>query len=104
MDKHTREMSKVSEIARRLRWTRTAIGLLRDGEGIPQGAFAEDAGLKVNAYNQYEQGRNRPSLDAALCLVSRYNITLDWIYLGDPSGLRYELANMLNKAKSMDVQ
>jgi transcriptional regulator with XRE-family HTH domain len=39
----------------------------------------------------WESGQRRPSIAKAKPIVDRYGITLDWLYLGSPSGLSYEL-------------
>lgn len=76
-------------VARRLAATRAA---LNEGD---QQKFAEGAGLKQNAYNQYESAKRLISLNAAIKLCDAYHLTLDWIYRGDPSSLPYGLATML---------
>lgn len=73
------------DVGARLVRTRTALGL-------SQSEFAAGANLAVNTYNQYESGKNRPSIDNAILLCEVYGLTLDWIYRGDPSGLKYSLA------------
>ncbi len=70
-------------IAERLRVTRAVFGLA-------QGEFAAKADINANTYNQYEQAVRRPSIEHAIALAERYNITLDWIYRGEPSGLKHE--------------
>lgn len=45
---------------------------------------------------------NRPQLDAALAIVDMYGVTLDWIYLGDPSGLRYELGEAIRALRAVE--
>ncbi len=84
----------------RLRLTRVAIGVLDGGRPIAQGAFAEAAQLQPNTYNQFEQGRRLISVQAALQICDAYGITLDWIYAGDPSGLRYDLATVIREAQA----
>lgn len=37
-------------------------------------------------YNNYEKGF-RPALDGAMQLVAAFNLSLDWIYYGNPAGL-----------------
>ena len=76
------------DVARRLTLTRQAFGM-------NQAEFAEAAGLSQPQYSQFETGKRLLSLKAALNLCSKYNITLDWLYLGDPSGLPYRLADSL---------
>lgn len=79
-------------IGERLRLTRQALGMA-------QNEFSGRAGIAPNTYNQFESGRNRPSIDAAIKLSDTYLVTLDWIYLGDPSGLRYELADAIKSLR-----
>ena len=75
------EGRSMEAIGARLRITREALG-------EAQIAFAERAGIKGNAYNQYEQGKTRPSVDNAHHLCDTYKLTLDWIYRGDIDSLR----------------
>jgi transcriptional regulator with XRE-family HTH domain len=77
-----------SSVAQRLLITRQVVGL-------SQGEFADRAGLAANTYNQYESAKNMPSLESAHRLCDAYFLTLDWIYRGDPSGLRYEMADAI---------
>lgn len=83
-------------IGQRLELTRRAIGMA-------QGEFAERAGISRNTYNQYEQGVNRPQLEAAFKLSDTYRLTLDWIYFGDPSGLRFDLAETIKALRSVSA-
>ena len=78
----------VPKIGERLRITREALGL-------NQAEFARRAGLSRNAYNAYERARERPSLDNAIRLVDAHQLTLDWVYSGDNSGLRSSLADAI---------
>ena len=75
-------------IARRLELTRVAFGL-------SQSEFADKAGIARNTYNQWEKAKGRPQLDGAMALCHTYNITLDWIYFGQMSGLPYQVAQKL---------
>lgn len=74
-----------TDVARRLVLTRTALGL-------DQQEFGTRAGLSQPQYNQFEKGKRRLSLTAALHLCDTYNVTLDWLYRGDPSNLPHRLA------------
>lgn len=74
-----------ADVAYRLELTRQAFGL-------SQKDFAEEAGLKLPRYNQYESGKYLPSVDAAHALRDRYNLTFDWIFCGDMSGIPYKTA------------
>jgi transcriptional regulator with XRE-family HTH domain len=72
-------------IGRRLEVTRSVFGL-------QQNEFCDRAGIAPTTYNQYERGKKRPSIESAIALCETYHLTLDWIYRGDPSGLRYDTA------------
>lgn len=76
-----------NDVARRLRLVRTALG-------IPdQRDFGEAANLEQSLYNRFETGKRLLTLQAAMKLCERYGLTLDYLYLGDPSGLPYKLHN-----------
>lgn len=68
------------------------LALTRHVIGLQQNEFCERAHIATNTYNQYESGKRRPSVENAIQLCDTYGLTLDWIYRGDPSGLRYDLA------------
>jgi transcriptional regulator with XRE-family HTH domain len=74
--------------------------LTRQALGLGQKEFAEKAGLAANTYNQYESGKNIPALDRAHAICDAYQLTLDWVYRGDPSGLRYHLADAIKALRS----
>jgi transcriptional regulator with XRE-family HTH domain len=82
-------------IASRLALTRRALG-------YSQGEFAAQAGMAANTYNQYETGTNRPSLDNALKLCHAYDLSLDWIYRGDPAALRVKVASAIRALKNLE--
>lgn len=90
----THEDRSLAAIGRRLLATRTAIGL-------NQRQFAQRAKVAPNTYNQWERGSSRPRLDEAIRLVDEYDITLDWIYLGDQRRLAYELIDALRQSGSI---
>lgn len=77
-------------------FAKAAIGqrltLTRQALGLNQTVFAERAGILRTAYTQYESGEKRPSIQSAIALCDTYDLTLDWIYRGDLSGVRYEIA------------
>ena len=75
--------------------------LTRQALGLGQKEFAEGANLAANTYNQYESGKNIPALDRAHALCDAYQLTLDWVYRGDPSGLRYQLAEAIKALRSV---
>jgi transcriptional regulator with XRE-family HTH domain len=68
------------DIAKRLVALRTSLGL-------NQVAFAALVEISQPAMNNYERGIRRPDLDVAVRIHQRTGITLDWLYLGNRSGL-----------------
>lgn len=70
-----------ADVARRLRETRLAL------QYPDQDEFGENAGLEQSRYNRFESGKRVISLQAAMALNKAYGISLDWLYLGNPSGL-----------------
>lgn len=78
----------VEDIARRL-------VTLREALGHKQTAFARLIGVTQSAMNNYEQALRRPQLDVAQRIVARTGVTLDWIYLGNRSGLPAHLHAVL---------
>lgn len=74
--------------------------MLRQVLGLAQYELADRAKIAPNTYNQYENGTRRPSIENAIALCEAFDLTLDWIYRGDPSGLRYQLADALKALKS----
>ena len=75
----------VEAIAGRLERTRLALDLT-------QTEFCARCGIARNTYNQWKQGKNRPELDKAILVCDAFGLTLDWIYLGDPSCLPHQIA------------
>lgn len=80
------------DVGRRLSLTRRALQMQQE-------EWAQDAGLSQPRYNPYETGRRLLTLEAAMLLCNRYNLTLDWLYRGDPSGLPYKLADAIRKLR-----
>lgn len=76
------------------------LAMLRQVLGLAQYEVAARAGIPPNTYNQYETGVRRPSLENAVALCEAFDLTLDWIYRGDPSGLRYQMADALKAIRS----
>lgn len=52
-----------------------------------QTAFAQLIEVSQPALNNYLQGLRRPEIDVAIKIQAKTGATLDWIYLGDRSGL-----------------
>lgn len=77
-------------VALRLRRTRTAFGM-------QQGEFAAAAHLAVSTYNQYEQGKRLITIENAIVLCDRFDISLDWIYRGEAGGLPLQVWKMIQQ-------
>lgn len=77
-----------NDTARRLALSRIALG-------GGQAEFGKSAGLSQPRYSAYENGIRPLTLNAAMQLCHRYNLTLDWLYRGDPSGLAVSLHERL---------
>lgn len=60
--------------------------------GKKQVEFASLIGVTQPALNNYLKGLRRPDIDVAISIQTRTGVTLDWIYLGDRSGLPVRLA------------
>ncbi len=75
------------------------LGLTRAVLGLQQNEFCEGAGIAPNTYNQYEKGKKRPSFQNAIRLCEAYDLTLDWIFRGDPSGLLHKHADAIQKLR-----
>lgn len=88
-------------LGKRLALAREALGYGRGKKPGPQGNqsdFATNAGLKPNAYNQWEQGQNFPKVEYLDLLCARYHgLTLDWIYRASYDGMARDLTEMIQK-------
>jgi len=69
---------------------------LRLSERLNQVQIAELLGIAQSAWSQYEKGSRRLTLDVAGDVVDRFGVTLDWLYMGDASGLPMRLAALAN--------
>jgi transcriptional regulator with XRE-family HTH domain len=68
---------------------------LRESRGMNQSAFAAFIGISQPAMNNYERGLRRPELDVAINIQVKTGATLDWVYVGDRSGLPAHLLAVL---------
>ena len=66
----------ISLIARRLR-------VLREAVAENQAEFCRRVGISQTAWNNYERGRARLSINAATKIREALKIPTDWIYYGD---------------------
>lgn len=77
-----------ADIARR-------ISVLMKALGHNQTGFALLLGISQPALNNYLKGLRRPDIDVAITIAQKTSVTLDWIYLGDRSGLPARLLEIL---------
>lgn len=68
---------------------------LSNALGYNQSAFAALVGVTQPAMNNYLRGLRRPDLDVGIQIQLRTGVTLDWLYLGDRSGLPPRLLESL---------
>jgi transcriptional regulator with XRE-family HTH domain len=82
---------EIAEIAERLKLTRLALG-------YTQGFISTLIGSTTSsgqAWENYESGRRRISLNHALALCQKCGLTLDWIYRGNLQSLPPDLAGKI---------
>jgi transcriptional regulator with XRE-family HTH domain len=77
------------EVGARLRLVRRALGL-------PAGRLADEMGVAAPRWSQWENGRHPPDIRAMIRLVRRYRVSLDYLYLGDESGLPRRLLDAIH--------
>ncbi|UWU73054.1 helix-turn-helix domain-containing protein [Bradyrhizobium huanghuaihaiense] len=80
--------SELQLLAERLRRTRESMKL-------KQADWCRFVGIGPQAWNNYERGINRISIDQAIKVCVATGVSLDWIYRGQLSGLPIELATTL---------
>lgn len=83
-----------TEIGDRLR-------LVREALGMSQVDFAARAGIAANTYNQIERGVRLPSVESSIALCEAHDLTLDWIFRGDVSGLKVRLADSIKAMRKL---
>ena len=93
MDHKLLDSRRKDGIAYRLRLTRQVWGL-------QQQEFAQRADINASAYNQYEQAKRKVSLEHAHKLCDTYELSLDWIFRGDPGALRHQTAEAIKALRN----
>jgi transcriptional regulator with XRE-family HTH domain len=72
------------------------LALVRKISNKTQEEFAARAGLKRNTYNQYETGKKDLSVEAATRLCLAYDLTLDYVFHNETSGLRGKMIDAID--------
>lgn len=83
-----REAFDPMEVGKRLR-------LLYESYEMTQGKFADDIGVLRTEMNSWVMGYRRPGIAKMALIMRRYPVTLDWLFLGDPSHLTVEVYRKL---------
>jgi len=71
------------------------IGALMKALGHNQASFAALIGITQPALNNYLKAIRTPDLERAISISSKTGVTLDWLYLGDRSGLPSRMLELL---------
>lgn len=80
-------MSKLSRNNELAAAVGSRIKQLREKEGLPQKAFAEQLQLGRTAISNYEQGRQIPDTMVLMQIARRFGTTLDWILSGQEQSI-----------------
>ncbi len=76
-----------ADIAERLKWHREMVVDMKQQE------YADSIGVKRSALSLWEAGTHRLSLDGALALRNKYQLSLDFMYEGMADALPMTLRN-----------
>lgn len=77
-------------VGRRLKALRMSLGL-----GITE--MAEANNIDATNYGRFEKGKRPLPLAIGKLLAQRYDVTMDWLYLGRWGGLSLDVAERLRK-------
>lgn len=95
MGNKSRSAELKTDVGRRLRVTRLALGMA-------QNEFAARAGIAANTYSMYESGDQLITVENALAMCEAHGLTMDWLYRGIPGDLPHKLATAV--IALLDVQ
>jgi hypothetical protein len=72
---------------------------------MPQAEFATaiDRAITSQRWNNYVSGRNRITVEVAIAMRNKFDLTLDWIYCGDASGLPQRLYRKIEEITAGEV-
>jgi len=91
MAPQTKDRLIMADHARRARATRAAFGHTQYEMCMLMGSIS----VKGQAWDNYESGRRRISIDHAMTLCKNLGLTMDWFYFGDLKGLPADVARKL---------
>lgn len=69
-------MSKIEAIVSRIKQ-------LREKNRLSQKEFGEIIGFSQGNIGNWERGRSRPSIKAIIAIVKKFNVSSDWLLLGE---------------------
>jgi transcriptional regulator with XRE-family HTH domain len=90
MVKPSRPTDVVRQIGIRLR-------AVREVEGLTQEAFARAIGVTETALGNWERGDRVADVLAMVRVLSRFGVTLEWIYAGHLRGMDFDYAEKLRE-------
>lgn len=99
MARKKKQKARYPGTGERLLRAREALG--KGGHGN-QGKYASVLTMTKHAYGQWENGVNLIPLDQAILLCRAYGLSLDYIYLGDRSGLPERLFAKLAPTSTLE--
>ncbi|WP_206934177.1 helix-turn-helix domain-containing protein [Roseococcus thiosulfatophilus] len=73
--------------------------LARTAAGLASGELAARGGIEANTYSNWEGGTNRPRVDQVAQVLPLLSITLDYVFLGDETGMTYEARERIAEAR-----
>lgn len=77
---------------------------LRLAMGMKQAPWCRLVGISTAAWNNFESGYRRISIDQAIKICSAVGVSLDWIYRGQAGALPFDLAIKIKTAESRLTQ
>lgn len=90
MDNPTRTVYDASLVA-----IATRLKKFREAYRLSQAEVCRRTGIGPSAWSNYEQAFRRIKLDHAITLKSEWGVSIEWIYLGDTSGLSQTVSAIL---------
>src|SRR5262249_39286611 len=88
---HLSMADKLKSLGNRLKMTREALGL-------SAADLCKRIRIKPNRWSQYESGERRITVDIADRLCDEFDLSLDWIYRGNPAQLPHALRLKMPRA------
>jgi len=89
---HLQAEMRAERIGERLR-------LLRETLGYKPSEIADELGIERTYWSRFEKGHRPISEAAAVLLVDRFGVTLDWLILGRWESLPFELASRMRRVQ-----